>query len=70
MRWRIKLLAFAVVVAGGATGAASVRAGVGDPVYCCKSANAQCCGTGGCAISGSGCVIIGQPAPGPPPSEA
>lgn len=61
MRWRLKLLAFAVVAAGAATGAAPARAWDGDPVYCCKSSTAKCCGTGGCTITNSGCTIVGRP---------
>lgn len=68
MRWRLKLLAFTVVAAGAATGVAPARAEVGDPVYCCKSATAQCCGTGGCAVTNTGCAIIGRPAQGPDPA--
>lgn len=68
MRWRLKLMAFAVIVAGAATSAAPARAMDGDPVYCCKTQGSQCCGTGGCAITNSGCAIIGDPAQAPPPS--
>jgi hypothetical protein len=61
MRWRIKLLAFAVVAAGAAMGPTPARAWGGGPVYCCKSEVGRCCGTGGCTITNSGCTIIGQP---------
>lgn len=68
MQLRFRLLAIAVIMAGGATAAGPARAEEGHPVYCCKSGSAQCCGTGGCVITNSGCAIIGEPAPGPPPS--
>jgi hypothetical protein len=68
MQLRFRLMAFAIIVAGGASGAGAARADEGDPVYCCKSGSSQCCGTGGCVITNSGCGIIGNPAPGPPPS--
>lgn len=61
MRWRIKLLAFAVVAAGAAWGATPARAWGGGPIYCCKSDAGRCCGTGGCTITNSGCTIVGQP---------
>lgn len=61
MRWRIKLLAFAVVAAGAAWGATPARALGGGPIYCCKSETAKCCGTGGCTVTSSGCTIVGQP---------
>ena len=61
MRWRIKLLAFAVVAAGAAMGPTPARASGGDPIYCCKSETVRCCGTGGCSINNSGCTIVGRP---------
>lgn len=69
MQWRVKLLAFTVIAAGAASGPAPARADGGDPVYCCRSSTSQCCGTGGCVITNSGCGIIGGPAAGPPPAQ-
>jgi hypothetical protein len=69
MRWKVNLLAFAIVVVGGALGAVPARGEVTGVVYCCKSTSTQCCGTEGCAISAYGCRIFGSPAPGPANEE-